>query len=232
MKYKDIFIKMLVVIIFISVSSADIEVRAEGTGDLPYEEGAGEYIPTAEELALEQRKMQELYMTPSLATEGFKTLAVTCYQQENGYYCGPATVKQVVHYLTGVEKSQDYFAGLLGTVVDGTNFSVIPGVLNSEIGENHYVYSSIQTQDMWYARIKLSTNNGYPVVLDIKTENIDGFPYFVAGHIINTSGYNEVQSPTTIRITDPYGPGLGNQWYASDLLYNVNAAHSRQAMIW
>lgn len=234
MSVKNVISKMVILaaILLWGLSYVYDEVKAADTGDLTYEEGAKEYVPTDEDLALEQRKMEELYSSTSPLTEGFKSLPVTCYEQETGHYCGPATVKQVVHYLTGIEKPQDYFAELLGTTSAGTDFSSIPGVLNSEIGEDHYVYSSIQNQNIWYARIKLSSNNGYPVVLDINTKNISEFPYSVTGHIVNTSGYNEVQSPITVRITDPYGPGLGNQWYTIDSLYGANSAHSRMAMIW
>ncbi|MDD6572160.1 MAG: C39 family peptidase [Thermoflexaceae bacterium] len=138
-------IKTLVVCSAICICSynMDREVFAQGTGDMSYEEGAEVYIPTAEDVELQKRKENEMLNTPMMLTEGFKTLAVTCYPQETNYYCGPATVKQVLHYLTGDNYSQGYYANLLGTTQAGTDFSRIPNVLNNRLGDSYYVYENI-----------------------------------------------------------------------------------------
>ena len=72
-----------------------------------------------------------------------------------------------------------------------------------------------------------------PAILDINTENVEGWPYKSSGHFVNVSGYKKAELDVKeIRIIDPYGPGLGNCWYPIDMLYQANENHFRQAFIW
>lgn len=74
---------------------------------------------------------------------------------------------------------------------------------------------------------------GCPAVLDINTENVEGWPYPTSGHFVNVSGYKKAALDVKeIRITDPYKLGLGNRWYSTDTLYQANENHFRQAFIW
>ncbi len=210
----------------------NMNVKAQGTGDMTYDEGAEVYIPTEEQIRHAQEKELAMLNTPVPQTEGFKTLAVTCYPQDEDYYCGPATVKQVLHFLTGENYPQSVYAEGLGTKEAGTDFSKIPNYVNGRIGSNYYVFVPIINIDNWYSKIRWDTNNGYPVFLDINTNSVADIPYNVEGHIVNVSGYNELESEVKVRITDPYQKALGNNWYAKSELYKANNAHFLQAMIW
>jgi hypothetical protein len=58
---------------------------------------------------------------------------------------------------------------------------------------------------------------------------------YVAGHILNTSGYDYQDS--TIRLTDPFDQGnrgvtIGNTWHPHEGVYQANLDHFRQAIIW
>lgn len=205
-----------------------VPVLAQGKidGDLTYEEGAVDYI-TPEMRALEQKKLNALYRSRISYPSSIK-ISVTHFPQQNGYYCGPATVKQVVHWINGSSNNQDWYADKLGTTRAGTDMSRIPGVLNECIDEQFYVYSSMGTQTEWMDKIRSSVYNDRPAVLDINTLELGHeFPYEVEGHFVNVSGY----SSTQVRITDPYDES-GNVWYDIDVLYSANSAHFRQAIIW
>ena len=160
-------------------------VSASGiNGDMSYEEGAQRVIITEE---MKQR------------------------EQETNYYCGPATVNQVVCYVTGTYRQQSFYATELGTTTAGTDMTRITGVLNEYIYEDHYVYSSIGTRSEWLEKIRYSLDCNRPAVLDINTEDTTlGFPYTSEGHFVNVSGYDG--SSGTVRITDPNDPN-GNVWY-------------------
>ncbi|MDE6017127.1 MAG: C39 family peptidase [Acetatifactor sp.] len=197
-------------------------------GDLTYEEGAVDYI-TPEMLTLEQQKLNSLYRNRVSYPSSIK-ISVTQFPQQNGYYCGPATVKQVVHWINGSSNSQDWYAEKLGTTKDGTNMTCIPDVLNDCIDEQFYVYSSMGTQTEWMDKIRSSVYNDRPAILDINTIELckeEKFPYPTKGHFVNVSGY----SSTQVMITDP-NDARGNVWYDIDVLYSANSAHFRQAIVW
>lgn len=75
----------------------------------------------------------------------YTELAGPWFKQQNGYYCGPATVKQVLHYINNVSSTQDTYASELGTTSAGTDMTGIPGVLNSHISGYEYNYYDIGT---------------------------------------------------------------------------------------
>lgn len=230
-KKKSIIMALAICASVIMGGLADIPVSAQGMidGDLTYEEGAVDNI-TPEMLALEQQKMNVLYRN-RVSYPSSITISVTYFPQENKYYCGPATVKQVVHWINGSSNSQKWYADELGYVEGkGTDMTHIPGVLNDCIDEQYYVYSSIGTQTQWMDKIRSSIYNDRPAVLDINTIELYAnkeFPYGTKGHFVNVSGY----SSTQVRITDPYD-AAGNVWYDIDILYSANDAHFRQAIVW
>lgn len=229
MKRKSIMILAVCIsLIFGGAQGISASAQEILDGDLTYEEGAVDNI-SSEMLALEQQKLNILYRNRVAYPSGM-TIAVTHFSQKNGHYCGPATVKQVVHWINGTSESQDYYAEELGTTSAGTNMTDIDDVLNDCIDEQHYVYSSIGTQTQWMDKIRSSIYNDRPAVLDINTIQLykeDKFPYDTRGHFVNVSGY----STTQVRITDP-NDAAGNVWYDINVLYSANSAHFRQAIIW
>lgn len=204
-------------------------VSASGiNGDMSYEEGAQRVIITEEMKQREQEKLDSF--RKSRRYDSYVTLPVTRYEQETNYYCGPATVNQVVCYVTGTYRQQSFYATELGTTTAGTDMTRITGVLNEYIYEDHYVYSSIGTRSEWLEKIRYSLDCNRPAVLDINTEDTTlGFPYTSEGHFVNVSGYDG--SSGTVRITDPNDPN-GNVWYPIRNLYAANNNHFRKAIIW
>ena len=201
-------------------------------GDLSYEEGAKPYIQTDEDrLLIEQKLNSKDLLIPNYDPDGIiKTLAVPVYQQENVYYCGPATMKQVVQYIKGSSQSQSYYASQMGTTSDGTDMTVLADKIKINTGKN-YVYYSFSGLSDWLEKVIWGIDNNMPSVLDINTTSVSAFPYRTTGHYVNTSGYN-YKTGQQVRITDPYGPGLGNIWYDDSDVYAANNAHFRHAIIW
>lgn len=201
-------------------------------GDLSYEEGGKQYVASAEDNAIREAILNS--PTPR-ATIFYKALNVTAFQQSNNYYCGPATVKQTLHFINDTSEDQTTYANALGTTSSGTDMTRIVDVLNAEQDEHTYIYSGFSTFGEWIDYAKSALSDNVPAVLDINTQNIASWPYVTSGHFVNLSGLNyddDIGANLNVAlITDPYGPGFGNHWYGMTVVYNANADHFRSAMI-
>lgn len=200
-------------------------------GDLTYEEGAVDYI-SADMRQRETEKLQALHRMRVSYPSAIK-MSITAFKQETNWYCGPATVKQVVHRINGSSLTQKEYADLLSTSTAGTDMTQIPDVVNTCIDEQYYVYSSIGTQDEWMEKIRSGIYNDRPAILDINTEALykqKKFPYTTSGHFVNTSGYSDTED--VVYITDPHPNYTGTAKYSQDILYSANSAHFRKAIIW
>ena len=240
---KKITSTIIAIIILINIGStealAELSAKNALDGDLSYNEGGVVYEQTAMEYALEQKKLGEAKKLWE-KVKSSKAISVTCslpvpfFEQENYYFCGPATVKQVYHYRWGNSNTQSYYANLLSTTTGGTDMTVIKNYLMNNVNSN-YTYSSIGSRNNWELIIYYSLLDNRPPVLDIAPSTSGGFPYNSNGHFVNVSGaefYDLGNNGNYVRITDPWTPGLGNRWYSSQNLYNANNAHFRQAIIW
>lgn len=215
-------------------------------GDLTYEEGAKVYVQTVEDKNLLKEKYQEilkykedknvdknedsLYHPMANPDGELYTLSVPVFEQIYDYFSGPATVKQVAHFINGYSSSQTYYGVQLGTTTRGTEMTLIADFLKSNV-EPLYIYSSIGTFGSWMDKINYGMRYRMPAVIGINTEKVSAFPYNVFGHYVNTSGY-DTKLGLRVRITDPYGPGLGNRWYDAMDVYTANKNHFKQAIIW
>ncbi len=222
------------------LSAVTVSANENLNGDMTIEEGGTAFVETSEirrlrmfkEMELANRLLQD--PVNYVSDEGYIILDVTPFQQENGYYCGPATVKQVLHFINGVSYSQDYYADLLGTTEDGTNMTYIPDVLNSEIGYDYYIYDEIDSYEEWSSKISQGLLNEMPPVLDINTYGYwDDFFYETSGHFVNVC----IDDPITTDgdgyyfwITDPaHGD---RKMIEKTTLFQVNYQHFRRAFIW
>ena len=246
---------MLIIACFGGVSSAYAEENDDVNGDLSLEEGAEVYYRSAEEMALLQAKIDaaNLHMlshysgsdlTDSLIFQEV-TLSVPRYAQETGYYCGPATVKEIIHYFNGSSQTQAQYAATLGTTTNGTTMTVIPGVLTNAIGSdmNQYYYDDTWTTfSQWATRIMTAIDEGNPVVVDVNASaGYTSIPYTGNGHYLAVIGYiydTQTHTLTDVKVADPstacnsYYTSQGYLWYTASDLFNANAAHWRRAIIW
>jgi hypothetical protein len=203
-------------------------------GDMSIEEGGQPYKPNATDRKENQRKLDEMNKKSEikpLVNFYYKTLNMQTFQQINGYYCGPATVKQTLHYLKGSSLTQESYASQLGTTTSGTDMTRIPGVLNNNYNGYVYSYIGIGTFYDWLGKVMYSLDGSRPAVIDIKATTGSNWPYTTNGHFLNVSGLEWIDTPKAM-VTDPYIKGLGSNWYTAETVYNVNNAHFRQAIIW
>ncbi|MED1785495.1 C39 family peptidase [Brevibacillus fortis] len=224
-------------------------IMAQGTGDNP---NFSEDIKTEKDLKWmeEKEKMVSEYIEEKytknkgirvLGVGGTRnTIRVPEFEQETYYYCGPATVKQVLDHINGNSNSQDDYASELKTHDDnGTDFSMVDNVLNDNQNDNNYVYKTFNSdeKDKWLSKIEWGVDNNYPTILDLKitSKYMPKYRESVEGHILNTSGYD--WEDHEIRLTDPFDQGnrgitLGNTWHPADGVWKANQAHFREAIIY
>lgn len=109
------------------------------------------------------------------------------YLQDNSYYCGPASVQNVVKFLTGTYYSQGTLASDLATTTSGTYVYKVAEVLRAKTGAN-YEYTLNSQYNYWNAMIS-ATNGGYPVVYNVLTSALSSAYPFASGHYIVGTGY-------------------------------------------
>ena len=200
-------------------------------GDLSIEEGACPFIPQKSIPAVSyNNKQAEL-----LSTNGFKkTLKMPHFKQENGYYCGPATVQQTISYVGKVTVSQRVLAKELGTTKDGTDMRNIAGVVNKHISGTGKSYTMMQipnSQSDYAVNIYNALCAGKPVIIDIKATKEDRWNYKTKGHFLNISGVRCNDLQNTVTVTDPNSDDRTNK-YDLSVVYKVNNKHFRRSYIW
>ena len=204
-------------------------------GDLDPTEGAREYKMSDKDIHLNELKEKELKSVSLLWTpdDMIKTISVTPFKQETDYYCGPATLQQVIYFVEGVYISQGIYADMLGTTQKGTDMTILAEKIKT-LTDRDYAYWQITNRLAWQTRLIHGVDTGFPAILDINTSGISEFPYSTAsGHYVNISGYKLVAGGSSqFRITDPYGVAFGNRWYTIDSLFKANTQHWRRAIIW
>ena len=225
---------------------ADEPENMEVNGDLLFETEGEPRERTLDEILLENWKNYQLEQSLLQTGNGlmgpvgpsYNVLGVPCYQQINPYYCGPASVKEVLQYKKGTSNTQSYYASLLQTATTGaypgTVKENIPGVLNSQLGYTHYVISNTSSFSLWKNRVENGINNTFPIILDIAT-NDNSMPYTTAGHFLVVSGFAFDPGNTTLAsvyVADPHPIYYGTAWYSAGTIWQANANHSQPAFIW
>lgn len=150
-------------------------------------------------------------------------LNIESFQQENQSYCGPANVKQVLHYINHSSLSQSQYAQDMTDPTTGEFASVyqIRNTLNAYLDDNdHYQYipKSLLTESEFYALINVNINNDRPLILHANTTSLYMYNGHVTGHYITISGhtitgiFDDDYSPINIYYvnTDYLDYGRGN----------------------
>ena len=239
-----IFMMLLFITSFSIVSFAENQTEQisnerieDFNGDMTVEEGAA-LLPTLtyedqlllmEKERILQKEMMDLNSLSNL--RAITALGVPKFIQEYSYWCGPATTKEVLHYLNGNSLTQSGYATALGTTTAGTDFTRVASVLNNNLSNSFYAYSSIGNQSLWFSRIQTDINKGYPIVLDIDASNVGEIPYSSSGHILPVCGYNNGGTPPVL-VVDPWTSVMSSEWYPATVMYTANNNHWRAAMVW
>lgn len=121
-----------------------------------------------------------------------KTLDVPIYQQEERFYCGPASVQMVLSYF-GKDLTQDSLANTMKTNNDeGTYVYQIQNCLNSYLGAGTYKY--VSTSEMSFIKgMKYSIEKNDPVICHIMTGALQIYQGRNTGHYVVVTGYLSVQ---------------------------------------
>lgn len=117
------------------------------------------------------------------------TIAVPYFMQPNGYYCGPATTKQTIHYLTGTSADQGTIAKALRTTKAGTDGMFIIDYLNDNQNAVYYISATPASDQAMQDRLYdgLSYYHSAPI-LRLKMTTEQGWRYNSDGHFMNVSG--------------------------------------------
>lgn len=243
----------LIVILILIIFFIPMNVNAIN-GDLSYEEGGKVYQPSVEDILIKAKK--EIKVNLYQINDNIKmrvapielghTLDVKRFEQETPHWCAPASVKQVLHYVNGRSESQSYYANKLRTTTAGTDMTVIPKVLNDEIGKKIYAYDgNIKSFRRWELNILTALKDQYPPILDIKIDRDHKkyFGYTSEGHFVTIAGHHRLSNGDYLRVIDPckrtilrqdgtYADRVTSDWVKIDYVYDCNMLHSRKAIVW
>lgn len=116
-----------------------------------------------------------------------KRLNVPLFQQEETYYCGPASAKMVIHYIDGRSPSQSKLASNMDTNrQDGTIVWKLARELNKYAP---YGYTNVSTSS-FFSDLIYSIDRGQPVVCHVLANKL---PHSrganTSGHYVVATGY-------------------------------------------
>ena len=151
-------------------------------------------------------------------------LSITNYKQDNGYYCGPANVKQVVQYLNGSSSTQSTYANYMGTNSDGTYVYAVRNALNYYTNQNYnYVLGSNYNSSSFSTLVKNKISSNKPIILHANTASLAMYNGTSIGHYLTVNGYT---------YTAAFGGNTGidniyyvDTWYANYGNGNVLGEH-------
>ena len=166
-------------------------------------------------------------------------LNVPVCTQEKKYYCGPATVQQVLKFGDGQDctVTQDEIANAIGTTPDGSALSPMVNYIKNNLG-NGYVGYQIATNpslsDMRYM-VGSTIYFGYgPCIGRVKFSKGGNWPYTTSGHFLNVSAYDYTsESDLVVRLTDPNIQNVdptsnGTYWVELEELHTATVTHFAQ----
>lgn len=137
-----------------------------------------------------------------------KVLDVPLYQQENGHFCGPASVQMILSYLTGNKIEQETLKNDMGTNSSGTMVYKIQQRLNESVSNNTYNY--FLPSDVTFSnRLIYSIEKNRPIVCHVIPSRLTSSQTSTStGHYLVATGYHAGFSGSTYVETcyynDPY----------------------------
>ncbi|GIJ35788.1 Peptidase_C39 like family protein [Micromonospora sediminimaris] len=157
--------------------------------------------------------------------------------QINGYYCGPAAVRNALS-AAGVARSQDALASQLGTTFAGTNSAEdTTRVLNAVVKGDPYETTMIRggaatpaQMDQLQADVVAAITDGRGVVVNVagSVTDTDGrWHSFPGGHYIAVVGYQD--SGRLVKIADSADASYPSYWLSTIDLANWAATRGYSA---
>lgn len=149
----------------------------------------------------------EGYADSALSTRlgGHKQLSVPIKKQINDYYCGPASVRMVLLY-HGIDQSQSYIAGKIGTQPAGSDVLPMRTYLNSQVGSGTYTYVNV-TELNFADGLTYSIDKGKPLICMVQTSKLPYYNGHRSVHFLVAKGYDwsmaGSDSYSTVTLNDP-----------------------------
>lgn len=174
-------------------------------------------------------------ISPMVANTKSGFLSVPYFEQETGYYCGPATTKQTIEYINGASQSQSTIASAIGTTKDGSNLTDMKNYINREQGRHAYIIVTSPSEDLIQNIVEYSVRNGAPTVARLKIAKGGNWAYTTSGHYMNLTGFKNYGA--NIRVTDPYigwiqSSSSGSYYVTSNEIYTATINHKSKQMMY
>lgn len=162
------------------------------------------------------------------------------YPQEVYYWCGPASIKQAIQYITGASASQSVYAANMGTNGDvGTYVYLMTNELNRNQSVHSYAHEYMYNWDtvgIWN-RIVANAEANLPSIMHTLTKYLYLYNGANFGHYITALGYmrNEDGTKKSIVYMDTYsydggrGTTLGEH---TDSIENIANSLGGRYLIW
>lgn len=162
------------------------------------------------------------------------SIAVPVFTQENGHYCGPATVKQTLTYINGSADTQDNIAAAIKTTEAGSTLENMVNYVNvNKNGGSTYRIIKDPSKATIQSMVENDVRNGLPVMCRLKFSRGGSWQYTTAGHFMNANGYTNYGAE--ICVTDPNikrvdSSASGAYWVTIQELYLATHNHFAQEM--
>lgn len=222
MKNNRVRFNIILTLIFsIILTGFIVSFAEEFEGDtIPAEEHAPKLNSNEVQEEIEkQNKISEEYFNNKrtqgigILSSGSRRLSVPLRQQQNSYYCGPASVQMTILQLRGSSPSQQTLANNMGT--NSSNGTYVYRVAQELQKYTSYQYtttsSSSYSSDLIY-----SIDKGKPMIAHVRASSLPHSPGAGAGHYIVNTGYMWGMSGSSavdrVYYNDPH---YNNNYYGS-----------------
>lgn len=168
-----------------TIASSDLQTYEQHLNAPDY------YTEDYQGILKEKGDAADLYLLQKdkLRAGGRRTVSVPGYLQSNSYYCGPASVQNVLSKINGSSPSQSALASSMGTSSSyGTYVYKVANELASRTGFN-YVSQSVYDRSVGNSVVS-SIDSGYIPIYNVDTKTLNSNYAFSSGHYIVGTGYD------------------------------------------
>ncbi|MBU5428237.1 C39 family peptidase [Tissierella pigra] len=131
------------------------------------------------------QRLQKFYGNIQPYSYDSKRLNVPLRQQEETYYCGPASAQMTILYLQGQSPTQRTLASNMGTDKTGTMVYRLAQELNKY---SRYEYTNTDSSNFVNDLI-YSIDKGKPIIAHVRASSLPHSPGAGSGHFIVNTGY-------------------------------------------
>ena len=152
--------------------------------------------------------------------------------QEKSYYCGPATVQQILRNNGNQTVTQDDIAAGIGTTKYGSDLAPMPDYIRTNSVRGFVGYDIYKNLDFTSMKELIARTvyfmSGAPIARIVFSKG-GSWPYSSGGHFLNVTGYDYSSTNSsnyTVKLTDP---NIKNVDPSSDGTYWVYLTELHQA---